>query len=336
MSFLLAASCAYANDSITVVSFGGESKVAQEAAHYQPFREATGVNVIGAEYNGELGKIKSMVDTNSVQWDVVEVESPELERGCSEGMFEKIDYSKIMPREAFIEHAAHDCGVGTFVWSVVLTYNSDKVKAQTLTWADFWDVEKHPGKRALRKGAKYNLEFALMADGVPANEIYKVLETPEGVDRAFKKLDELKPHIQWWESGAQPLQYLVAGDVVMSSAYNGRVSSAIKNDKRPLSLVWPGSIYAIDYWAIPTGSKNVENAHKFIKLASETKNQVHYSSLVPYGPATKDAVKAIPAELEGSMPSSEKNMEQALAIDVDFWTDYGESLEQRYNSWVAQ
>ncbi len=336
-SLLLAASCATASaQSITVVAFGGEGQAAQAPAYYEPFEKATGVKVVAAEYNGELGKVKSMVDTNSVQWDIVQAESPELERGCSEGLFEKLDYSKIMPRDAFIEHAAHDCGVGTIVWSVAMAYDTEKIKDAPSSWADFWNVEKYPGKRGLRKGAKYSLEFALMADGVDPKDVYEVLGTPEGVDRAFKKLDELKPHIQWWESGAQPQQYLVAGDVVMSSAYNGRVTQAIKKDNRPLALVWPESIYAIDFWAIPKGSKNVEHAHKFIQVASETQNLTHYASLMPYGPTTKESVKALSPELAATLPSSEKNMEKALALDVDFWTDYGESLEQRYNSWVAQ
>ncbi len=337
VSLLVAASCATASaQSITVVAFGGEGQASQAPAYYEPFEKATGAKVVAAEYNGELGKVKSMVNTNSVQWDVVQVESPELERGCAEGIFEKLDYSKIMPRDAFIDSAAHDCGVGTIVWSVVMAYNTDKIKDAPSTWADFWNVQKYPGKRALRKGAKYNLEFALMADGVPAKDVYTVLGSPEGVDRAFKKLDEIKSNIQWWESGAQPQQYLVAGDVVMSSAYNARVTTAVKKDNRPLALVWPESIYALDYWAIPKGSKNTDLAQKFIQVASESKNLIHYSELMPYGPTTKESVQNLPPALAETLPSSEKNMEHALALDVDFWTDYGESLEQRYNAWVAQ
>ncbi|NLY64224.1 MAG: ABC transporter substrate-binding protein, partial [Alcaligenaceae bacterium] len=242
---------AAAAQSLTVVSFGGDSGKAMEKAYYQPFQKETGIRLNAVDYNGEMGKIKSMVETNSVQWDVVEVEAPELERGCSEGLFEKIDYSKVLPESDFIEHAATECGVGTFIWSVALAYNKDKLKDGPASWADFWDTKKYPGKRALRKGAKYTLEIALMADGVPPKEVYSVLEKPEGVERAFKKLDELKPHIQWWESGSQPGQYLVAGDVIMSSAYNGRIAQAIKQDNRPLAIVWDQSLYALDYWAIP-------------------------------------------------------------------------------------
>lgn len=70
---------------------------------------------------------------------------------------------------------------------------------QPASWADFWDVDKYPGKRGLRKRAVYNLEFALLADGVKVEDVYRVLSTPTGVERAFAKLSELKPHIQWWD-----------------------------------------------------------------------------------------------------------------------------------------
>ncbi len=141
------------------------------------------------------------------------------------------------------------------MWSTALAYNADKLKTAPTGWADFWDVKKFPGKRAMRKGARYNTRIsALMADGVPPKDVYKVLATEEGPeDRAFKKLDELKPYIQWWEAGAQPPQILVAGDVGdvhrVQRPYRCRAKWKVKN----LKVVWNGSIYDLDYWAIPKG-----------------------------------------------------------------------------------
>jgi putative spermidine/putrescine transport system substrate-binding protein len=252
---VVAACCAQAAQAadLTVISFGGANKAAQEKAYYAPFTKSTGIKVVGGEYNGEMAKVKAMVDTKSVSWDVLEVESPELARGC-EGMFEKLDYSKIGNKADFVQGAAQSCGVGIFVWSTVLAYNADKLKVGPTGWKDFWDVKKFPGKRGMRKGAKYTLEVALMADGVAPKDVYKVLATPAGVDRAFKKLDQLKPNIQWWEAGAQPPQYLVSGDVVMSSAYNGRIANTQKEGKN-LKIVWAGGMYDFDSWAIPKGSR---------------------------------------------------------------------------------
>ncbi len=338
LSLAVVAACcaqsALAGD-LTVISFGGANKAAQEKAYYAPFTKATGIKVVGGEYNGEMAKVKAMVDTKSVSWDVLEVESPELARGCDEGMFEKLDYSKIGNKADFVPGAAQSCGVGIFVWSTVLAYNADKLKVGPTSWKDFWDVKKFPGKRGMRKGAKYTLEVALMADGVAPKDVYKVLATPAGVDRAFKKLDQLKPNIQWWEAGAQPPQYLVSGDVVMSSAYNGRIANTQKEGKN-LKIVWNGGMYDFDSWAIPKGSPNKDAALKFIAFASKPENQKVYSQNIAYGPTNKKAVPLLDSKLVADLPTAPQNIKSGVAVDVAFWADFGESLEQRFNAWAAK
>ncbi|MGE8333172.1 MAG: ABC transporter substrate-binding protein, partial [Pseudomonas putida] len=258
---LFAAGQAMAAD-LTVISFGGANKAAQVKAFYEPWEKAGNGKIVAGEYNGEMAKVKAMVDTKSVSWNLVEVESPELARGCDEGMFEELDPALFGSEADYVPGAIQPCGVGFFVWSTVMAYNADKLKTAPTSWADFWDTKQFPGKRGLRKGAKYTMEFALMADGVAPKDVYKVLATKEGQDRAFKKLDELKPSIQWWEAGAQPPQFLASGDVVMSSAYNGRIAAVQKESN--LKVVWNGGIYDFDAWAIPKGAKNVEEAKKFI------------------------------------------------------------------------
>lgn len=329
---LLLASSAQA---LTVISFGGASGDAMQKAYYEPFKEKNKAELTPGDYNGEFSKIRSMVETGNVSWDVVEVEAPELTRGCFEGVFEPIDWDKLGLKGKVLEDAVHKCGVGTFVWSTVMAYDADKLKEAPKTWQDFWDVAKFPGKRGLRKGAKFTLEFALLADGVPVADVYKVLGTPEGVDRAFKKLDALKANIQWWEAGAQPPQWLVAGDVVMSSAYNGRIAAA-QAEGRKLVINWAGSIYGLDYWAIPKGSKSVDLAYDLIRFASQADTQAAYASQIPYGPVNPAAIEALPAEKAKEMPTYKDNLAGALATDTEFWVDHGEELEQRFNAWAAQ
>ncbi|PIA67084.1 ABC transporter substrate-binding protein [Pseudomonas sediminis] len=319
---------------LTAVSFGGANKAAQVKAFYEPFEKETGNKVLGGEYNGEMAKVKAMVDTRSVSWDLVEVESPELARGCDEGLFEELDPAQFGDESNFIDGAIQPCGVGFFVWSTVLAYNADKLSAAPTSWSDFWDVAKFPGKRGLRKGAKYTLEFALMADGVPVKDVYKVLATKEGQDRAFKKLDELKPNIQWWEAGAQPPQYLASGDVVMSSAYNGRIA-AVQGESN-LQVVWNGGIYDFDSWAIPRGAKNAELAKEFIAYSVKPEAQKTYSENIAYGPANKQAIELLAPERLNLMPTTPENIANQVAIDVTFWADYGEQLEQRFNAWAAR
>ncbi|CAN5893206.1 ABC transporter substrate-binding protein [soil metagenome] len=325
---------ALAEQTLTVVNFGGANANAQKKAYYEPF-EKTGTKIVPVEYNGEQAKIKAMVETKKVTWDVVEVESPDVARGCDEGLFEKLDYSKIGNKADFLPAAVSDCGLGIFVWSTVMAYDGDKLKNGPATWADFWDVKKTPGKRGMRKGARYNLEFALMADGVKPADVYKVLATKEGAERAFKKLTELKPNIQWWEAGAQPPQFLVAGDVVMSTVYNGRIDAANREGKN-LKIGWIGGIYDLDYWVIPKGTPNKDAALKFIAFASLPENQAVYAQNIAYGPTNTKTLAKLDAKVLGNLPTSPANSKDALQFNLVFWADQGEALEKRFAAWATQ
>lgn len=318
---------------LTVVNFGGANANAQKKAYYEPF-EKTGTKVVAVEYNGEQAKIKVMVETRKVTWDVVEVESPDAARGCDEGLFEKLDYSKIGNKADFLPAAVTECGMGVFVWSTVMAYNGDKLKDGPKTWADFWDVKKYPGKRGMRKGARYNLEFALMADGVKPGDVYKVLATKEGAERAFKKLGELKPSIQWWEAGAQPPQFLVAGDVTMTTVFNGRIDAANREGKN-LKISWTGGIYDLDYWVIPKGTPNKEAALKFIAFASKPETQAEYAKNIAYGPTNNKALAKLDAKVLDNLPTSPTNSKDALQLNLKFWADQGEDLEKRFASWAT-
>ena len=334
MTVLAAAGFTHAGE-MTMVNFGGANGQAQKAAFVEPFQKATSNKVTVVEYNGEMAKLKAMVETKQVSWDLVEIESGELGRACDEGLVEKIDFSKIGKREDFNPAAIHECGVGAFVWSTVLGYNADKLKTPPKSWADFWDVQKFPGKRGLRKGARFNLEFALMADGVAPKDVYNVLSTKAGVDRAFKKMDQIKSHIQWWEAGAQPPQFLVAGDVVMSSVFNGRIDAAQREGKN-LAISWNGSIYDLDYWVIPKGAKNKDVAEKFIAFASTPDAQYTYATKIAYGPVNNQALKKMDDKVLSQLPTSPANAKTSVQSNLKFWADHGEELEQRFAAWAAK
>lgn len=324
-----------AQSTLTVVNFGGANGAAQKKAYFEPFEKSGAGKVVAVEYNGEQAKIKAMVEAKKVTWDVVEVESPDLNRGCDEGLFEKLDWSKVGNKADFQKAAVHECGVGTFVWSTVMAYNADKIKNAPTSWADFWDTKKYAGKRGMRKGARYNLEFALMADGVKPADVYKVLATKAGADRAFAKLTALKPNIQWWEAGAQPPQFLVAGDVAMTTAYNGRIDAAQREGKN-LQISWTGGIYDLDFWVMPKGTPNMDLAHKFIAMASSPDAQAEYAKNISYGPTNNKALTKLDAKVLNLLPTSAANSKNALQFNIGFWSDQGEALEKRFAAWAAQ
>jgi putative spermidine/putrescine transport system substrate-binding protein len=326
---------ALAQSQLTVVNFGGANGAAQKKAYFETFEKSGAGKIQQVEYNGEQAKIKAMVEAKKVSWDVVEVESPDINRGCDEGLFEKMDWSKIGNKADFQPAAVHECGVGTFVWSTVMAYNGDKLKTAPTTWADFWDTKKYPGKRGMRKGARYNLEFALMADGVKTADVYKVLATKDGADRAFKKLTELKSNIQFWEAGAQPPQFLVAGDVAMTTAFSGRIDAAQREGKN-LKITWTGGIYDLDYWAMPKGTPNKDLALKFIALASSPDAQAEYARTISSGPPNNKALAKLDAKVVNLLPTSPATSKDALQFNITFWADQGEALEKRFAAWAAQ
>jgi putative spermidine/putrescine transport system substrate-binding protein len=335
-AFVLVAGTAAAAD-LTVTSWGGAYQDAQREVYFEPFKEATGVNLVEDVWNGGVGAIRAKVEGGGQEWDVVQVEAEELVLGCEEGLYETIDWEAVGGQDQFIDAAISDCGVGTIVWSTAIAYDGDKITDDPpQSWADFWDTEKYPGKRGLRRGPKYTLEFALMADGVAPAEVYEVLRTEEGVDRAFAKLDEIKDDVIWWEAGAQPPQLLGSGEVVMTSAYNGRISAANKEEGRNFKIVWPQSIYAVDSWVILRGTPNKEAALEFIAFASQPERQSQLPKAIAYGVTHKEAAAQIDKDILADLPTAPENLEGAIELDTEYWVENIEPLTERFTAWAAQ
>lgn len=332
---LAGASAAEARD-FTVVSWGGAYQDAQRDIYFEPFAAESGTALLEDVWNGGVGAIRAKVEGGASDWDVVQVETEELVIGCEEGLYEPLDWGRLGLSGKLIPGAEHECGAGTIVWSTVMAYDADRLSEGPQGWADFWDLEKFPGKRGLRRGPQYALEFALQADGVPVEEVYAVLATPEGIDRAFAKLDEIKSEVVWWEAGAQPPQLLAAGEVAMTTAYNGRISAANKTDGRNFRIVWPGTLYSIDYWVILAGSPHVDAGHDFIVFASDPERQALLPPQVPYGVTHIDAADGIPAEVLPEVPTAPENLAVTAELDSEFWVDNIERLTERFNSWLAQ
>ena len=332
----LAAPAASARD-LTVVSWGGVYQDAQREVYFRPFTQSKGTRLLEETWDGGVGVLRAKIQSGANNWDLVQVETEELLVGCEEGLFERLDWSRVGAREAYREEAVHECGVGTIYWSFVLAYDRARVTGEgPKSWADFWNVQRWPGKRSLRRGPKSSLEIALMADGVPHREVYATLRTEAGVERAFRKLEELRPHIVWWTAGSQPPQLLASGEVAMASAYNGRISAANKNDGRDFAIVWTNSLYTIDYWVIMKGSPNADAAYAFLAFAGQPAVQAQLPPRIPYGVPLKAAAAQIAPEVERDLPTNETNIANALHINDAFWLENIDRLTQRFNAWAAR
>lgn len=333
---------------VTVMSWGGAYTKSQVEAYHKPFTAETGIKVNSVDADNPATPIKAQVEAGNVSIDVADVEFSDAVRLCDEGLLMEIDHSMLPAApdgtpaaDDFIEGALQDCAVANIVWSTIFAYNSENVSMAPAGIADFFDTSKIPGKRGLRKSAKATLEMALMGDGVPAGEVYDLLETDEGIDRAFAVLDRIKDDIVWWEAGAQPPQLLADGEVVMSTAYNGRIFNAAVAEGQPLEVVWDGQILDFDLFVVPKGAPNAENAMKFIAYATDTKRLADQASWISYGPARKSSGAMVglysdgKTEMAPHMPTAGANLDNALVNNFEFWVDMDAELNERFNAWLA-
>lgn len=330
---------------LTFVSWGGAWQDAQESVLLKPYAAKFKVSTKSDTYNGGIAQIRTQVQTGNVTWDIVDMQLADAMRACDEGLLEKFKPNEDLapaangtkPKDDFVPGATNECMAGTIVWSTLLVYNKTLVGATPPTKVtDFFDLKKYPGKRALRKSPEGAMEWALLADGVPADQVYKQLGTPAGLDRAFKKLDTIKASVVWWEAGSQPPQLLADGEVVMSSAYNGRIYSAMITDKKPFDFIWDGQLKNIEGYSIVKGAKNLKEAKEFLRFSTEAAQLAALAPLTAYGPARKSAVAMVDPKVQPYLPTAPKNLRTALDVDAAFWADHADDINQRFAAWLSR
>ncbi|MBB5691465.1 ABC transporter substrate-binding protein [Roseomonas alkaliterrae] len=321
---------------LTVVSWGGAYQDAQREVFFRPFQQQTRTRLLEETWDGGIGVLRSRIASGANTWDIVQVESEELLIGAEEGLFEPMDWAAIGGRDAYIPQAFHEYGVGAILYSFIFAYDRARMAQGPANWAEFFDTARFPGKRGLRRGPKTTLEIALMADGVAPDRVYATLGTAAGVDRAFRKLDSIKGELAWWERGAQPPQWLAAGEVALTVAYNGRIAAANATDNRDFAIVWTNNLYTLDSWVIMKGSPNRARALDFLRFAGQPEVQAGLPPRIPYGVTARGANDRLPAALLPNLPTAPQNLESALQISDRFWLDNLDRLTQRFNTWVAR
>lgn len=333
LAVLTASSPAFSQDrNLTIVLWGGAVQEHEKEVLLDPFTQDTGIAVDDATYNGEMAAIYAMSQANNVTWDVVLAEEPEMLRACEEGVLERLDWSRL-DQSALMPRAVSECGAGSLIWGTVVGYDPGLFDGEIVSWADFWDVESFPGKRAMRSTAKGALEAALMADGIEADAVYDVLQTEEGQDRAFAKLDELRPNLVFYTSSSQPLQMLAAGDVTISTAPSGRFVNAM-SEGEPYVIAWNTLNYAIDSLVIVSNTPKLDDAYALMDhWLSNAEGWADIGNRWGYGTTTLAANDLITNE---NALTKRPEFETALQWSTPFWSEYGEELDQRFARWLAR
>ena len=197
----------------------------------------------------------------------------------------------------------------------MLAWDKDKLPVAP-SWLDFWDVAKYPGKRGLRKGVRGNLEFALMADGVAPGDVYKTLSTSDGVDRAFRKLDQLKPYIVWWSTEAEAAHILASGDVLMTSAPSGQIAMMAEREHKNFGLQFNASLFEMQSWVIMKGSPSARLAQQFLYFTGMPAVEVRLLQHSGDAGLAKGLNDGLSPELTAVSPSSPANLAAGLKLDA--------------------
>lgn len=352
----LAGGPAHAKD-MTIVSWGGAYQASQKNAYADPYmKENSDIKVIWDESSNEaVAKLRAMKEAGNITWDLVDVVASDAIRLCDEGLAMEIDPDKDLAEGAdgtaaskdFGDLLVSECFIPQIVYSTTFGYRTDIAEwngKEPADICDVFDLKTFPGKRSLEKRPINNMEWALLCDGVPKGDVYKVLETEEGQQRAFKKLDSIKDQVVWWSAGAETPQLLADKEVVIGSTYNGRLFSLIEEQKQPVKMLWDAQVFDLDGWIIPAGlpEDRLETVKTFVRYATDTQRLADQAKYISYGPARKSSAPlvgkhaSLGIEMAPHMPTDPKNAKNTFLYNYTWWADYRDDLDAKFQAWLAQ
>src|SRR4051794_9724364 len=299
--------------------------------YFNEFEKRTGIQIVQTS-PVDFAKLRAMVEAGSPEWTVTEIGSQDSIRAVKMGLVEPLDPA-IVDRSHFPPQAQNPSVFAASVYSTVLAYDAEEFKGgkQPKGWAEFWDVKRFPGPRSLRNHPVDNLEFALLADGVPASKIY-----PIDMDRAFAKLEQIKPHISvWWTTGAQPAQLLLDKEVVLATGWNGRFFD-LQQKKAPIGIEWTEGALKQGTFVIPKGAKDAYWGMQLLAMFTDPKGEAQYAEALAYPGLHQDCAKYINPALLPFMPNAPGNMEVQYWTNDEWWSENGSKAIERWNAWLLK
>ena len=309
---------------VTFISWGGSYQEAETKAWIDPFQQESGVHVI-QDSPTDYSKLRTMVEARRVSWDVVDVEG-DFGLAADAKYLEPIDYG-VVDQAKILPGLASKYRVGIELYSVVLGYNTTALNGRVPQgWADFFDMNKFPCKRAVQKKASSGiLEIALLAQGVAPAQIY-----PIDVNPALNEMDKIKDSIVWWDTGSQAQELLASGEVCMAAIFNGRAYAAKTSDQAPVAVNWTNQVLSADYLVVPKGSPHRESAMKLIAYIISPGPQSRLSDYITYAPINSDA-SPNPVVAQ-DLPTT--HLEGSVRFDDAWWEQNFSAVDQRFQAWL--
>ena len=346
--------CENCANSLTAVSWGGAYQASQIKAYAEPYAALTGVTFTWDESSNEaVAKLRAMNEAGNITWDIVDVVASDAMRLCDEGLAMAIDHDQVLASapdgtsasEDFGDLIVSDCYIPQIVYSTTFGYRTDMVGANPPSnICDVFDLAKYPGKRSLEKRPINNMEWALLCDGVAKEDVYDVLETEEGQARAFAKLDTIKDQVVWWSAGADTPQLLADGEIVIGSTYNGRLFSVIEEQNQPVAMLWDAQVFDLDGWIVPTGlpEDRLNRVLHFLHFATDTQRLADQAAYISYGPARQSSAPLVGQHAElgidmgPHMPTDPNNAQNTFLYNYEWWADFRDDLDAKFQAWLAQ
>lgn len=340
---------------MTLVSWGGAYQKSQQRAYVEPYiAKNAGVKAVWDESSAEaVAKLRAMNEAGNVTWDLVDVVAADAIRLCDEGLAMEIDADSDLASapdgksasDDFGDLLVSDCFIPQIVYSTTFGYRTDLVGSTPPTdVCAVFDLKAYPGKRALEKRPINNVEWALLCDGVPKDKVYEVLATEAGQEQALKKLDTIKDQVVWWSAGADTPQLLADGEIVMGSTYNGRLFSVIEEQKQPVAMLWDAQVFDLDGWIIPAGlpADRLARVKDFVKFATDTQRLADQAKYISYGPARASSAPLVGKhadlgiDMAPHMPTDPNNAKNTFLYNYEFWADYRDDIDAKFQAWLAK
>ncbi|MEL6316488.1 MAG: extracellular solute-binding protein, partial [Pseudomonadota bacterium] len=302
-----------------------------------------------------VAKLRAMNEAGNITWDLVDVVAADAIRLCDEGLALEVDHDAVLAAapdgtpasKDFGELLVSDCFIPQIVYSTTFGYRSDVEAWGGKEPADVcavFDLENFPGKRSLEKRPINNIEWALICDGVKAEELYDVMSTPEGIDRALAKLDTIKDEVIWWSAGADTPQRLADGSAVIGSTYNGRLFALIEEQKQPVKMLWDWQVFDLDGWIIPAGlpDERVAAVKDYLKFATDTQRLADQAKYISYGPARASSAPlvgqhaSLGIDMAPHMPTDPANAKTTILFNYEWWGDNRDDVDAKFQAWLTK
>ena len=314
---------------LVVVGWGGAHEESLKKATYEPFTAATGIRIKQVSATNQLAMLKAQVENNNPEWDIIQPGSAWLYRGAQEGLYEKVDYGAV-ERGDMYPPALHPHGVAFEVYAVDIVYNAKRFPtgSHPKSWAELWDAKRFPGRRTGPGWTpRDNFEAAVMAAGVPTSKVY-----PIDAKLAFAKLADVKPHMTWWQSGAQFAQLFADEEVVLGYGWGARVV-VLAREGKPLAVELNQAILDQTFFAVSKLSRNKEAAMKFIAFASQVKPQAERPLLYPHGPTNRKAWAQLDPKARRDIVNYD--LPGVLLRNPEWWMDNESALLDQWKKFLA-